>query len=253
MSDYFGRLAARTLDPACLLQPRITPRFAWQDEEGEMESATPHRTPAIYTPPSVSQRTMAPANQASPEATSTSVASVQTTSGKPRELATAPLSQTPPTAPEPGMRSSARETRIEEMVPSTRPNLAAERSAAPDERVRTIEASTPAQRPPDEIAAHAEQSLPRPIDTSPAPQTNVIVTPARIERIVEHERVERAKDSAPDQPAPREPDVHITIGRIDVRAATTAAPVRTVAPRRESRPTTLTLEEYLAQRSEGRR
>lgn len=70
--------------------------------------------------------------------------------------------------------------------------------------------------------------LPRAITTAPA-------APPRI-AIPAPERIETAQ---------AERDVHITIGRIDVRAVTPAAP----KPRQAKTPRTLTLDEYLDQRS----
>ena len=75
---------------------------------------------------------------------------------------------------------------------------------------------------------HARTILPRAITTAPAaPPRIAIPAPERIETV----QAER--------------DVHITIGRIDVRAVTPAAP----KPRQAKTPRTLTLDEYLDQRS----
>ena len=75
---------------------------------------------------------------------------------------------------------------------------------------------------------HTRTILPRNITTAP-PAAPRIAIPAP-------ERVETAQ---------AERDVHITIGRIDVRAVTPAAP----KPRQAKTPRTLTLDEYLDQRS----
>ena len=54
------------------------------------------------------------------------------------------------------------------------------------------------------------------------------------------------------RPAPEAPIIRVSIGRIDVRAEFAAA-TPSPAPARNARPASLSLDEYLKQRSEGRR
>ncbi|HKR94993.1 MAG TPA: hypothetical protein VJW55_06510, partial [Candidatus Angelobacter sp.] len=54
------------------------------------------------------------------------------------------------------------------------------------------------------------------------------------------------------RPAPEAPIIRVSIGRIDVRAEFAAA-TPSPAPARNIRPAALSLDEYLKQRSEGRR
>ena len=116
------------------------------------------------------------------------------------------------------------------------------RLAQPSEQPRTRGTEEPKEPKTTEIHEHVlhEQNvrettnretrtiLPRAITTAPA-------APPRI-AIPAPERIESAQ---------AERDVHITIGRIDVRAVTPAAP----KPRQAKTPRTLTLDEYLDQRS----
>jgi hypothetical protein len=68
-------------------------------------------------------------------------------------------------------------------------------------------------------------------------------------------RVERAAPAplpgVPEAPAPAAPIIHVTIGRIEVRAT---APQAAAAPaRRASAPAVMTLDEYLRRRDGERR
>lgn len=242
MSDYFGRLAARVLDPSCLLQPNIAPRFAWRDEVAVEE---PVSTPVVQQRESVSTREMRVATTRTIESMHHSHERVVTQERDRVRQRAAAVERPSLLAPEEPVTSRGAE-RSQRAGP--------QRAESPPLHSTTIESTTINNSfgTTHNVAISNNSSIAHHNSTT----ASTIITPERIERVVERV-VERPVVQSTAPAVASEPDIHITIGRIDVRsvAALAATSLRPPAPQpsRESRPKTLSLEEFLAQRSEARR
>jgi len=208
MSDVLGRLAQRVVAPQTMLQPRLPSLFeAAAPPVIEPSPAAPPPPPRVI--PSVARD---PEGRAAPErAERLEVPEVP-------EVPETPVAPAAPPTPA--------------QVPRYARDDKAGAEAAPEPRVVTIVREL-VERIPAEIAA----AVPAPAAPEPAPP--VIVT-----RRVAPMRVQST--NIVNVPAPPERDVHITIGRIDVRAVTAPPARERQAPKS---PRTLSLDEYLAQRS----
>jgi hypothetical protein len=80
---------------------------------------------------------------------------------------------------------------------------------------------------------------------------NTIVVQPRVTRVDHLEAQRRNSDTlpVPAQAPPPAPTIHVTIGRVEVRATAPAAP----PPQRRPAPRRMSLDEYLTQRSSGGR
>ena len=121
---------------------------------------------------------------------------------------------------EPSRREPPREER-----PDEEPIERSERSIVMRETIESLV---------EEIAAEESRAQPAPGE------------PFTVPRVLTHRAATPFAASAPQQLPPTERDVHITIGRIDVRALT-PPPLRERPAAKE--PKALTLDEYLAKRS----
>lgn len=222
MASYLERLAARTLEPARLLQPRLPARFG----------------PELAEAPSI---------EAEPAAISTAPRAA----GQPQlDAPSAPL---PPRHAASDVETAPRETT--RAIEVTRPVPLAAESVSPHETEPRVAPATAVDRP---FFDEPPPPMPTtgPLDAAPRPEPRGAgpATPAVSVRRVE--RVERQREEVRTRTTrivPSEADVHITIGRIDVRAVT-PPPAAPPAPRtRREPPKTQSLEEYLAQRNGERR
>ena len=227
MSDVFSRLADRALERTPRARPRITPRYASPAgplpvEEVEVEAEARPTTPLRgLEGPGVP---VAPRPEAPREA----------------NVSPAPRRDAPPDETQAGL---GRTVIVEREAPSRAqgPSSAAERSvervlASVLERTHFVEA--PAVAAPPVPLRPADAAALRPPESRHAP-----ADPPRLASIAgsTEVRVEPQQGAAES--------IQVTIGRIDVRATRTAAPV---APPQRPRPAPMGLDEYLRRRNEDR-
>lgn len=239
MSNFLNNLVARTLNLAPVVQPRITSRF-------EPFAAPPDQSVEVEAPP-----------PAEPHVATTKIIESRITE------------QAPPVVVAPQIErerviNTIRNTHVESMhevvqVPvvekihervHTETRINTEKSS--DSRLeirenRTIEPA-PALKPPDPFHPRSKTVVePAPVTiTKEVPFTTPIVPRIEPAPIVKPQRFELPPP--PPQVEPTE-TINVTIGRVDVRAIFSAQ-----APKAPARSTTVnSLDDYLKQRSEGRR
>lgn len=114
---------------------------------------------------------------------------------------------------------------------------------------RDRSAPTPAVRAPLTGQRAAVERSPAPGAPALAPAPPIVPEPAAGALVLEHAAAQPARHALPGPTAA--PDVHITIGRVEIRAAPASAPARPPPPRRSA--AVPSLADYLARRDEGRR
>ncbi|MGZ5441102.1 MAG: hypothetical protein ACXW5U_05055 [Thermoanaerobaculia bacterium] len=232
MSDYVSRLVQRALAPQTLLQPRLPSLF----ESGEGEA---HAAPAVAAadpvqPRAPGPRAFVPQPAAAPEPAAIErerEREVVQVRAEPRALD--PPARVPQAAPVPAIAPAER-------TPSA---PIRERSIAPEREIETRDVVTTVENERTETLR--TETL----------RTETLRTIERLVRTLPP-RMRREHRTASSQ---QTPDVHITIGRVEVRAvapAATAETTRLVESRplhRASPPRPmLSLEEYLRERSRRR-
>jgi hypothetical protein len=267
MSDFLSNLAAKNLNRAPIIQPRLLARFEPAPAR-RMPTSSPSFDPEalervesveseVPRSPIVAQR-HTPINSFSPiEPQPRSIES-------PLRPASSLLRVEPqtiaPRLPEP-LRAEPREvvnvTEIRSVIErpvihaSTTERLIIEKEAqAPDRTTPPIGAETTAKSsPPEDHAAIRPRPIVTPVierivqergDRSQPPPIQTELTPRETSTVHKMEQ-------AP--PAAEPPTIHVTIGRIEVRATTPAVPAKQ-APRSSS---ALSLDEYLRSREGGKR
>ncbi|HXU68334.1 MAG TPA: hypothetical protein VN947_03345 [Polyangia bacterium] len=236
MSTFLDRLIGRARGADAVIEPVPVPVFAPEPALGD-DSAEPVATADERV---VSKEAEQPAQAAA--------ALARASSGAP---SLPPIERLMPP------RSSAQDLRPASAIPSAAahaPQLTNELRTLPSTRV-TVTARTEAGQQDDDGDAAPLAAEPIAAPTTPAASATASPAAAPTRGAVRPSRVQRP--SAPSTPAPtattaaEPPVVHVTIGRIDVRAAAPAPP----PPRRPqaTRPTALSLEQYLAQRDRGER
>lgn len=261
MSDFLGRLAARAVGTAPALRPR--PRALFEpdaiagaeplevEEEREAPpaprarpSAAPPEAPEPITraaePPPAAEPEAPPAPRARPERHAV------------ERTAQAPQREAPP-APRPQRATAAPpvvvEQRREVVAPPPPPAAPPRREPRPRPPARELAATSVVRRAPDEpaetlVTPPLPESLPlrsqaiaraRSLAPPPAPAPQPGAAPVR---------------DAPPRPAP-EPVVEVTIGRLEVRAATPGQPARPAPTVERAEP--LSLDRYVRERARGTR
>jgi hypothetical protein len=219
MSDFFTRLAGRILGVAEVVRPTMTPLFAPEPPS----AAAPWHGPQDVT----SEVEHQPDAAVDPETR---------------------LPVAPPLRPDPERRWPDHDVHLRrpgERTPDPHPSVTYVRSPGglrdggrvapvlPPARVLSpgVDPLTPAGRPQQ---VDADDSRPP-----------VAVEPRRAGA------TERAQQTGPDASRSAETTIRVTIGRVEVRAVIAPQPVP--RPRVAPRPPTLSLDDYLRQRSSGRR
>ena len=248
--DYLGRLAARTLGVGDFVRPRLASRFeGGRPPIGEQDvEIEPPRT-AAETP--VAARAVAPPAAAPPDEghrlpigvghSQTVVAErdPDPTAERSRPRAAAGTSLE-------GVHLSARRVEVDDNADRV---MARRPPAAPPDvpEDRAPSAATPPAHTPDDVVGRATAGEPTRRERVETVHREV-VHPASValpEIVPAMSRRDAARASS--EPA-GEPTIHVTIGRIEVRAAQPASPPP--RPRRPA-PPTMTLTDYLRRRSEG--
>jgi len=242
MSDFFTNLIARSFAAPPAIQPRLPSLF----ESTEIISTPADPIPSPSHEPRVAHATTPP----------TSVASVPPPASK-LETA-APLTTASPAVPFVAPRKT---TETELPAPPTsvfslRTNRETSSRAVTSERNSSTVSSTPtsdhassavtASPPPHDPSVPRPASAPRALTASPgrtpvARSKGTIISPrqTRTPRQFEHP----VSDSTPT--------IHVTIGRVEVRAV--PAPLPTPQPARRAAPPKLSLADYLQNRHGGAR
>lgn len=239
MADFLNRLAARALGTTPVAEPVIPSRFSSGPEQSAFLPAEPAFQPAPPSPQTYSQ----------------------TSEGRPRPL---PIREADPRSENHAERLAAPFQDIDEpphrplpqrpnvIRPQPSPPPFAERDTAQPSAERTevrsqhLAAATDPLRQAMENDAHKPQTTPRTSAPFAEPQpTPRLTAPAEPVRSPQSQRPEVAQSL---RPAP--PTVHVSIGRIEVRAEITAPAPR--APAQRPRPSTLSLDQFLKQAGRGR-
>lgn len=246
MSDFLDRLASRAIGTETTLVPRLPSLFEPLQvapilsliDEGEAPSrdrdavsATTAVLPEVQLQPmreaSPAERSRAPAMPAGPPLVSepdhTSVPSQRHTRASPM-LKVAPRSDPPVERP------------VTSSTPA-HPEATSRPSAMPPRQTRITHAD---EAPPPQPVTASLRPAPGPVFGTP--RSNVAPTPAG-------QGTARHAPAAPvgrGTGASSEPVVHVSIGRLEVRAAAVAA----AAPRRQDGPRPANLDDYLRQRGD---
>jgi hypothetical protein len=289
VTDFLSNLAARAINAAPVIQPRpLTVFEPWPTDgalgarrppdimpddtstvETTVEPTLPQRpvrtsareAPSIESKPARSMTMAAPLTEEMIHAASPSTRSdFAARAAAPRdqatppaiapiaERATSPVMAAPQFAPPPGVDHPDEPRRPAE------PTSPAERLIVARERI-----DREPEKPP--VPGLTPQTIL--IERPAAPATSPSIVQPVVERVIDQrEKIappDRSRDgrstsapttaneAPPEPPAP--PVIHVTIGRVEVRATPTPA-----APRRAAHPTsTLSLEDYLRSRNGGRR
>jgi hypothetical protein len=222
MSDFLTRLAGRVLGTEPVARPLVLSTFT--------PAAEPERTEAFAEP--VESRRGNEMDEAEPEVKSearpdnfATLPQISATIPRQDPLLDAvarPNAKTEPAAP---IRLRARSTPAPAPIQRTNPKVLLPNSVPQRDAVRTPQTAAM------EVAQSIPVSPPSPPSERPSPQIPPIPTP---------------------QIAPEQPQViRVTIGRVDVRAEF-PAPATPSATRRSMAPT-LSLDDYLKERNEGKR
>ncbi|CAM5610463.1 putative protein OS=Rhodanobacter lindaniclasticus OX=75310 GN=B1991_13775 PE=4 SV=1 [Rhodanobacter lindaniclasticus] len=243
MSDFLDRLAARAIGSETMLAPRLpslfeplqrAPLLSSVDDVAapSRRAAAPERHTVPVAEPLRPSQAVTPLPPASPCAASL-------------ECAAAPM-QTVATAPAPPPAS----------LPS--PAVAATRVVEWAE-VSPSRTSRPTEAAP--VTPRQVRVAPEHIETAPAPARGALVpdpapvfaasrataAPARYTAAARHAQAAQIAQTASHHVAASEPIVHVSIGRLEVRAAPAAVP----APRRRDGPQPSSLDDYLRQRGKA--
>jgi hypothetical protein len=243
MSDFLDRLAARAIDGGTALVPRLPSLFEPLQRAPVMPSADEGEAPARHRDVAAAAPAV-PIAVPSPHAPTRAIESMERTAARvvPVDRTAAPVparaAANPPHEP---MPSSP-------MVPVPVHSVVVERSGAPVAPERQAASPSPVQPRQVHVAPVRQETartpasngalLPASAPVFAAPRT----APPRSERTVAARAAAgRAEGKAA---ATGEPVVHVSIGRLEVRAA----PVVATAPRRREGPQPGSLDDYLRQR-----
>ncbi|GLH74131.1 hypothetical protein GETHLI_26330 [Geothrix limicola] len=229
MTPFLERLAARSLGAMPVLQPRRASRFEATDTSGapevvaETESSSPVRAAEAPAP-----------SQVFVPATATSRAPEAAGPPPPRREPSQDLG----TPAKPALTHEVFTPEIE------RPREKAPLLAAPEPVFRLHEVqvpASPASLPPSPLLPFSQAREAQPL-LAASPHHPAFAEPLPAQR--------REPKAALPPPSPeRREDIHISIGRIEIRALPTKAPQ---APRRTAESPASTLDAYLQQRSHRR-
>jgi hypothetical protein len=241
MANFLNRLAGRALGAMPLAEPVIPARFSpstvWLGRtaayDAMVESDDASRDEAAFRPPEIEPRTHATRMRRGPALRGAEDEDEPDVAGVPDRMVMAAKSAA--WHEQQGAESSA-------SAPPTTPSRqvtgypAVPRPAMP--RRESASAESLADPVPREVRDQDGIFADRPRSEVPG------ATPTMVQ--------DAYRRAAPDLGAPSvAPTIRVTIGRIDVRAEAASPPAPTGA--RRTRPSTLPLEQYLKQRSEGAR
>jgi hypothetical protein len=242
MSDFLDRLAARAIGSETALAPRLPSLFEPLQRAPIMSLADAGEAP----PPE--RREAAPAMHAVPVEAPTSAAPAST-SARPAAARVAPIERVVATTSASAAASAAPHASAPSTVGERAFTPAVDRPAAPSVSARPAMPAPPLPVQPRQTRVAPDRPetartpasngalLPAPAPVFAAPRT----APVRSERTVAARAAAARTEGKAD--AASEPVVHVSIGRLEVRAAPVAA-----AARRREGPQPGSLDDYLRQR-----
>lgn len=251
MSDFLDRLTARAVGGEATLAPRLPSLF-------EPAQHAPILPPANDGTEALQRRNAMPSSEAAPAATPLrpphATSPVQAEALRPAPIAqpaaqmptpraTSVPAQAPPAAlpaMSPTTPTTAMPTVARDGVPQPGPAHAASAAATPVQALQTRIAATHAAAEP--VPGGSLLPPPAPVFAMPrsAPEPAQAGHAAAL-------RLRAAQAANPVVAATREPVVHVSIGRIEVRAA----PAATTPARRRDEPRPTSLDDYLRQRGKA--
>lgn len=242
MSDFLDRLAARAIGGETTLAPRLPSLFEPLQRAPIMPLADAREAP----PPERCEA--APAMQAVPAEALTSAAPART-SARPAAARVAPIAHVVAATSASAAASAAQYASAPPIVGERASTPAVDRPASPSVLARpATPAPLPVQPRQVRVAPDRQETartpasngalLPTPASVFAAPRT----APARSERTVATRAAAARTEGKADGAG--EPVVHVSIGRLEVRAA----PVAAAPPRRREGPQPGSLDDYLRQR-----
>jgi len=245
MSDFLDRLAARAIGSEATLAPRLPSLFEPLQRAPIMPLAD-----AGEAPPD--RREAAPAFHAVPVEAPTSATSAST-SARPAAVPVTPIEHVVAATSASTAASAAQHASAPSIVSGRAPMPAADRTASPPVSARQAAATPPLPVQPRQTRVAPDHQktartpasngalLPAPAPVFAAPR----MAPTRSERtVVTRAAAARAEGKAG---AASEPIVHVSIGRLEVRAA----PVAAAPPRHRDGPQPGSLDDYLRQRGKA--
>ena len=246
MSDFLDRLAARAIGGETALSPRLPSLFEPLQRAPIMPPADAGEVPAHHRD-MASAAPVVPVAASSPREPARAAGSVERSAARvvPVDRAAAP-------APARAAANSPREPMPSSpMVPAPVPSVVVERSGTPVAPERQAIGSSPVQ-PRQVHVAPARQETAR----TPAPGGALLPAPAPVFAAMRTTSAGSGRTVAARAAAARtegkaaaavEPVVHVSIGRLEVRAA----PVAAAPPRRRDGPQPSSLDDYLRQRGKA--
>ncbi len=246
MSDFLNRLAARTLGLSAVVQPIVPTMFAPSHPLEGIDSLPEVVGEGLENPP---EKTLPSADPGLPTLPEPGRFFIEP------HLDELPMSRRPEGVLRPIPRLEVKAGAIpatgDEAAPPT-PVVATHRvvDATPATATKSTDANTAAEPKP----VDAMRQAPREIRTA-VPRTVAPRPPKSLPAVVTREGSRQTPAARRDQlasPEPQTPVIRITIGRIDVRAEF-PAPASPPARARPAQAATLSLDEYLKQRQEGKR
>jgi hypothetical protein len=242
MSDFLDRLAARAIGGEAALAPRLPSLF-------EPLQRAPIMPPADVDEAPPDRRDAAPAMRAVPVEAPTS-ATPASTSARPAAAPVMPIERVAAAGPASPAASAARHASAPLNVSERATTSAVDRPAAPSVSVRPAMPASPLPVQPRQarVAPDRQETVRTPASNgvllpAPAPVFAVsLAAPARSGRTVAARAAAARTEGKAD--AAGEPVVHVSIGRLEVRAAPAAA----APPRRRDGPQPSSLDDYLRQR-----
>lgn len=245
MSDFLDRLAARAIGSETTLAPRLPSLF-------EPLQRAPVMPPADGGEAPPDRRDTAPAIHAVPVEAPTSAAPAST-SAQPAAAPVTPIERVAAAMPASAAASAVRHASAPPIVGERAATPAIDRPAASSVSARPVMSASPLPVPPRQtrVAPDRQETARTPASNGvllPAPAPVFAVTlaaPARSERTVAARVAAARAEGKAD--AAREPVVHVSIGRLEVRAAPAAA----APPRRRDGPQPGSLDDYLRQRGKA--
>jgi hypothetical protein len=272
MTDFLSNLVARTIaQPA--LQPRTRGRFepaaaeaaplVWPEAQPQVARPTDSVAPRAAATPRVRTAMSEPAR------TEATVRDESEHEEPPRETVTpkniepprpTPMRRATEPAP-PAPRTQTREAATPPQPARAETHREVERETVVEVVTRTEPATPPMQRraktsrttPPEPTTPHRHDEVPPRIDATEPPspasaepaQATTRTTRTRRDTFANAPRLPASRQLADPRPLTPDPTptIHVSIGRIEVRATTQQAP-----PRRESTRAPMSIDEYVARR-----
>jgi hypothetical protein len=227
MSDVFSRLVARAWDTEARVRPQIAPRYAPRTASLPVEEIAVEREApsAVESDPLDEARAVT----ARPTRSDTVLA---------RETPEARPSVRSDERPAPAPRVDAEPPTRRDTSPLTLERTIERIFASSVERTHVVEAVAPVAAPPPQLRA-ADAAVLRPPEADRRPIEASVAGP----RAPAGATATRAATQVPSE------SIHVSIGRIDVRA--TPAPA-VATPHARPRQAPLALDDYLRRRNEGR-